>query len=270
MKRILQKIQQLFTSSKIKQEVEVPQTVAFEEPLGEQANFMPEAAEEDFQEFIPPQAPSPQIEKVSEAEVKSIKEGLLASIEQWDFQAVSMALEGVDTFQIQTAKEFSKPILELSKGLEIEEVEIKEVDKSGSVQDLRVVNKSKKYLLIYEGSLLEGQKQNRIVNATILLEPQSETVIPVSCVERGRWDSDYDEDMGFGKPMYDVHSKMRQSVKKEILKRKAGYKGSQNEVWEEVDKFASDEQTDNNTQDFSDHYQKSNKKRFIWKENKRI
>jgi hypothetical protein len=42
-------------------------------------------------------------------------------------------------------------------------------------------------VLLYDGEELVGAKQNRILNVTVLVPAASETVIPVSCVEEGRW-----------------------------------------------------------------------------------
>src|SRR5256885_7264429 len=42
-------------------------------------------------------------------------------------------------------------------------------------------------VLLYDGEELLGAKQNRILNVTVLVAAQSKTVIPVSCVEEGRW-----------------------------------------------------------------------------------
>ena len=64
---------------------------------------------------------------------------------------------------------------------------IEELDEGGSVPDLRVVNEGALPVLILEGDELIGAKQNRVVNSTVLVAAESQLVLPVSCVERGRW-----------------------------------------------------------------------------------
>jgi ARG/rhodanese/phosphatase superfamily protein len=66
-------------------------------------------------------------------------------------------------------------------------IQLTEVSAEGHVPELRVKNSRDKPILILDGEELVGAKQNRIVNVTILVAPQSEIVIPVSCIEAGRW-----------------------------------------------------------------------------------
>jgi hypothetical protein len=66
-------------------------------------------------------------------------------------------------------------------------IEISEIDKDGSVPELKLTNKSEKMILILDGEELVGAKQNRIVNTTMLIPKMETVVIPVSCVEQGRW-----------------------------------------------------------------------------------
>jgi hypothetical protein len=55
------------------------------------------------------------------------------------------------------------------------------------VPELLAHNPLDSNVLIYDGEELVGAKQNRILNLTVLLPGVSETRIPVSCVEEGRW-----------------------------------------------------------------------------------
>ena len=75
---------------------------------------------------------------------------------------------------------------------------VTEVSAGGAVPELKVVNSASVAVLILDGEELAGAKQNRIVNTTILLRRQSETIIPVSCTEQGRWSyvSDHFDDSG--------------------------------------------------------------------------
>ncbi len=64
---------------------------------------------------------------------------------------------------------------------------VEEVNESGSVPNLAVKNKCKRPLLIPEGEILMGAKQNRVINVTVLVAAGVKFVLPVSCVESGRW-----------------------------------------------------------------------------------
>jgi hypothetical protein len=71
----------------------------------------------------------------------------------------------------------------LSEGI----ITITEINQSGSVPQLKVINTSPLPILLFDGEELIGAKQNRVLNTSILLKGNSETVIPVSCTEHGRW-----------------------------------------------------------------------------------
>src|SRR3954451_5326082 len=64
---------------------------------------------------------------------------------------------------------------------------VTEVDAAGSVPELLVANPLETSVLLYDGEELLGAKQNRILNVTVLVPAASETTVPVSCVEEGRW-----------------------------------------------------------------------------------
>ena len=58
---------------------------------------------------------------------------------------------------------------------------------SASVPQIQVHNPTDSPLLIPAGKVLSGGRQTRTVNVSILVAPGSTIVIPVSCVEAGRW-----------------------------------------------------------------------------------
>ena len=78
----------------------------------------------------------------------------------------------------------SADYLTLDEALGREFVQITEV---GSVPELRLSNESDKPVLLLDGEELIGAKQNRVLNLTILAPPNRTIIIPVSCVEAGRW-----------------------------------------------------------------------------------
>ena len=124
---------------------------------------------------------------------------------------------------ITLSKKHDFDFLSLNKAFEEGLVEVKELDDDGSVPEVKVYNKSEQFLIIFDGEHLIGAKQNRIVNKTIIINPFSEIVVPVSCTEAGRW---HHTTEGFSKSKYNAPMKMRKASKQG--------EDSQSEVWDHV------------------------------------
>lgn len=77
--------------------------------------------------------------------------------------------------------------LTLDESLAGGSTQITEVSPGGNVPELRLVNDSDRRVLLLDGEELIGAKQNRILNLTVLVPAKQTLVIPVSCVEQGRW-----------------------------------------------------------------------------------
>ena len=75
----------------------------------------------------------------------------------------------------------------LEEALEQAVLEVSEVSEAGSVNAVFVTNNGDAPVLLLDGEELVGAKQNRILNATVLIPPKTKVQVPVSCVERGRW-----------------------------------------------------------------------------------
>jgi len=66
-------------------------------------------------------------------------------------------------------------------------LEVTEVSEAGRVPFLRVANKGDTMVLLMAGEQLIGAKQNRVLNASLLVKAGGRLEAPVSCVEAGRW-----------------------------------------------------------------------------------
>jgi hypothetical protein len=71
-------------------------------------------------------------------------------------------------------------------------VRVTELSAGGSVPELRFENLGEEPVLLLDGEELVGAKQNRALNLTILAPSKEVIVIPVSCVEAGRWHAESD------------------------------------------------------------------------------
>ncbi len=133
-------------------------------------------------------------------------------------------------------------------------IEVKEVSEAGSVNNLIVMNTSGSYVFFMDGDVLEGAKQNRVLNTSVLLAPQSKTVLPVSCVEGGRWrqTSQKFRDADVVVPST-LRAKKARSVKYS-LSAVGKYSADQSEVWDEVRVFSKAHKVHSETSNLTDVY----------------
>jgi len=124
--------------------------------------------------------------------------------------------------------------LTLGEAIERQLLVVTEVSRSGSVPELIVINRTDRPVLLLDGEELIGARQNRVLNTTILLKEKSETIVPVSCTEQGRWSY---VSAAFAEAKLVMASKMRAQKMRSVsesLAAAAGYKSDQGEVWEEI------------------------------------
>jgi len=122
----------------------------------------------------------------------------------------------------------------LKEAIEADLVSIREVSESGSVPELLVENRAGKPVLIIDGEELIGAKQNRIANLTLLVPAAKTTVIPVSCVEAGRWSRRSDEFALAERVQYAKGRAERLASVQDSMRRSGKRHSDQGRVWRNI------------------------------------
>jgi hypothetical protein len=126
----------------------------------------------------------------------------------------------------------------LDEALERKLARVTEVSAGGSVPELAFENASAEKILLVDGDELVGAKQNRVVNVSILVGGGKKVVIPVSCVEQGRWSyrrSSRDGDFGTaGRTLFAKARARKMDRVSESLRERGDRFANQSEIWEDV------------------------------------
>jgi len=110
---------------------------------------------------------------------------------------------------------------------------IKELGQGASVRQVIVENPTDLPILIYEGEQIKGAQQNRSFDTSILIPAKSGIPVPVSCIERGRWDGGRHSEP-FAVSDIAADPALR-SVKRQFANRPGGDgRPDQGRVWQEV------------------------------------
>lgn len=161
------------------------------------------------------------------------------------------AVHGLGIIPLLGDTSLKLPALDLlEQALDGGSFKVTEVSEGGSVPFLRAENSGANPVLILDGEELVGGKQNRIVNATIIILPGKIMDIPVSCMEAGRWNRQR-EDFAAGEAVFRAKSRAVQKASvTSSLRREGSYRSDQGAVWDEVSDSLAEMGTPSATSDF--------------------
>jgi len=143
--------------------------------------------------------------------------------------------QNMTLYCLLAATESEVDFMTLDEALDKDALVISEVSEGGAVPELKVSNKSNQKVLLLDGEELVGAKQNRVLNVTILIAPNSETVIPVSCVEQGRWSY---RSRHFGSESRAMNARLRKIKSETVainLRHEGQFRSDQGAVWREIE-----------------------------------
>ena len=146
-------------------------------------------------------------------------------------EAVSLA--GLDLFPLRWRQPQEARLLPLRTAINAGDAAISEVSTDGKVPELMLTNRAKLPILVPEGEVIIGLKQNRVVNLSLIAPPNEQTIVPVSCVERGRWDGSHRRQVEFTVAPLAVRSVKLRSVR-DRRRITGGFESNQTAVWDSV------------------------------------
>jgi len=149
----------------------------------------------------------------------------------------------------------SPEYLTLKEALDKQALVISEVSKEGSVPELKVVNKGDGLVLLLDGEELVGAKQNRVLNTSILLKEKSETIIPVSCTEQGRWSYTSKDLSDSGTVMIPKMRVMKSKTVSDSLQDSQQFASDQGTVWTAIDEMSEEADARSQTRAMKDVFE---------------
>jgi len=148
--------------------------------------------------------------------------------------AQAMSHEGLTSYPLIRDTLFAKDYLTLDEALTNKTAVITEVSEGGSVPQLLLRNMGEQAVFLLDGEELTGAKQNRILNISILAPAMKDTVIPVSCVEAGRWRHSSPDFSAAPRAQFSASRAKRSAHVSEDICQTGQRRSNQGEVWDDI------------------------------------
>lgn len=140
---------------------------------------------------------------------------------------------GLSVFPLSSRMESAYDYLTLEEAMEAALVTAGEVG-GGAVPDAAVSNNGEKDVFIMDGEELIGAKQNRTVNISLIAPAGEKIIIPVTCVEQGRW---HHVSESFSVSRHMSYANLRKAQKESAMRcsRETGeFRVNQGETWDNI------------------------------------
>ena len=157
-------------------------------------------------------------------------------------------------FPLIAKKARSAAYITLEEALEGQLATVTEVSEGGVVPELRLENKGDAPVLLVDGEELIGARQNRVLNLTILVGAHTELVIPVSCVEAGRWSYNSRHFGSAKRSLYAAARAAKMGQVSESLRDSGTRRSNQGAIWNDISAKAARFGTRSATEAMSDIY----------------
>ena len=154
-----------------------------------------------------------------------------------------------------TSADSSPNYLTLEEALDKRLLKIVELNDGGSVPELKAVCTAEIPVLLLDGEEVAGAKQNRVLNTSVLLKEQSETIIPVSCTEQGRWSYTTEEFAASANLIAPQVRRKKSSSVNMSLKETSTFRSDQGAVWDGIEEMADLAKVESNTGAMSDIFE---------------
>ena len=132
------------------------------------------------------------------------------------------------------------------------------VAETGHVNKVKIINSSGYDVLLLNGEIFEGAKQNRTLNDSTLLPGHGKFMMDVSCVEQNRWSSTYGK-FNYSDDLHNFRAKGNKMFYVNESKINTGRKRSnQSEVWKDIQEKQRNLNIRSNTSSINDTYRSAN------------
>ena len=144
--------------------------------------------------------------------------------------------------------------LTLDQALNDKQARVTEVSEGGHVPELAFENLTDRPILLLDGEELVGAKQNRVLNVTLLVPGGSKLVIPVSCVEMGRWSHNSPEFSSGGRALYSRARAAKMEQVSSSLRDRGTRHSNQGAIWDDIAFKMNERGESSHTQAMADIY----------------